>query len=44
MSAVKERKTAAERRVDILEAARAEFADRGLDGASTDTINRRAGL
>src|SRR5918912_360707 len=44
MSAVTERKTADERRAEILEAARAEFADRGLDGASTDTIARRAGL
>src|ERR687885_2722189 len=39
-----ERKTAEERRAEILEAARAEFADRGLDGASTDTIARRAGI
>src|ERR671932_68935 len=39
-----ERKTADERRAEILEAARAEFADRGLDGASTDTIARRAGI
>ena len=44
MSAVTERKTAEERKADILEAARAEFADRGLDGASTDTIARRAGI
>src|SRR5918912_1140085 len=44
MSAVTERKTADERRADILAAARAEFADRGLDGASTDTIARRAGI
>ena len=44
MSAVTERKTAEERRADILEAARAEFADRGLDGASTDAIARRAGI
>src|ERR671932_278920 len=39
-----ERKTADERREDILEAARAEVADRGLDGASTDAIARRAGI
>ena len=38
------RKTAEERRVEILEAARAEFADRGFEGASTDTIARRAGI
>ena len=44
MSTTAERKTAEERRVDILEAARAEFADRGLDGASTDAIARRAGI
>ena len=44
MATVTERKTAEERRVEILEAARAEFADRGLDGASTDTIARRAGI
>jgi AcrR family transcriptional regulator len=38
------RKTADERRIDILEAARVEFALKGLYGASTDTIARRAGI
>ena len=44
MTTATARKTADERRAEILEAARAEFADRGLDGASTDTIARRAGI
>ena len=39
-----ERKAAAERRQDILEAAREEFALRGLHGASTDAIARTAGI
>jgi AcrR family transcriptional regulator len=39
-----ERKTAAERREEIIAAARQEFADRGLAGASTDEIARRAGV
>ena len=44
MASTATRKTADERRVEILEAARAEFALKGLYGASTDTIARRAGL
>jgi AcrR family transcriptional regulator len=39
-----ERKTAEERRVEIVDAAFAEFAERGLHGASTDAIARRAGV
>src|ERR671931_1216380 len=39
-----ERKTAAERREAVLEAALIEFAERGLDGASTEAIARRAGI
>jgi AcrR family transcriptional regulator len=42
--ATKTRQTAEERRVDVLEAARAEFAHRGMDGASTDAIARAAGI
>ena len=42
--AVAERKTAAERREDVLEAAREVFAEHGLSGASTDEIARRAGI
>lgn len=38
------RKTAEERKVEILRAAREEFACSGLHGASTDAIARRAGL
>src|SRR5215471_2315704 len=38
------RRTAAERREEILEAALTEFADGGLHGASTDAIARRAGI
>jgi AcrR family transcriptional regulator len=38
------RKSAAERREDVLEAARAVFADHGLSGASADEIARRAGI
>jgi AcrR family transcriptional regulator len=41
---VHERKSAEERREDILEAARLEFAERGLEGASTEEIARRAGI
>jgi AcrR family transcriptional regulator len=44
MSTVTQRKTAEERREAVLEAARPEFAQRGLDGASTDEIARRAGI
>lgn len=39
-----ERKTADERREEIVTAAFAEFAERGLHGASTDAIARRAGV
>jgi AcrR family transcriptional regulator len=42
--AVAERKTASERREDVLEAAREVFAEHGLSGASTDEIARRAGI
>ena len=42
--AVTTRQTAAERREAVLEAARHEFAEHGLHGASTDTIARRAGI
>jgi len=38
------RQTADERRATVLEAARHEFAQHGLHGASTDTIARRAGI
>ena len=38
------RQTAQERREAVLEAARHEFANHGLHGASTDTIARRAGI
>jgi AcrR family transcriptional regulator len=38
------RRTADERRVQILEAARDEFALKGLYGASTDLIARKAGI
>ena len=38
------RKSAEERRNDILEAALVEFAQRGLHGASTEEIARRAGI
>jgi AcrR family transcriptional regulator len=43
-TASRPRKTADERRESILEAALVEFADRGLDGTSTDDIARRAGI
>src|SRR4029079_4199635 len=39
-TASKTRKTAAERREAVLDAALVEFADRGLHGASTETIAR----
>jgi AcrR family transcriptional regulator len=39
-----QRKSAEERRDDILEAALVEFAERGLHGASTDEIAKRAGI
>jgi len=38
------RQTADERRVTVLDAARVEFAQHGLHGASTDAIARRAGI
>jgi AcrR family transcriptional regulator len=38
------RQTAEARRADVLEAARHEFAQHGLDGASTDAIARKAGI
>jgi AcrR family transcriptional regulator len=41
---VTERKTKDERREEILEASRAEFAERGFAGASTEEIARRAGI
>jgi AcrR family transcriptional regulator len=44
MAAVTERKTAEVRREEIVEAAFAEFAQRGLHGTSTDAIARRAGV
>jgi AcrR family transcriptional regulator len=42
--AVTERKTAEERRVDVLDAALSVFAEHGLSGASTDEIARKAGI
>jgi AcrR family transcriptional regulator len=39
-----QRKSADERRDDILEAAMIEFAERGLHGASTEEIAKRAGI
>lgn len=42
--AVAQRKSATERRDEILEAAVHEFAAHGLDGASTDAIARAAGI
>ena len=44
MATTTERKTAAERRESVLEAALTEFADKGFEGASTDTIARAAGI
>jgi AcrR family transcriptional regulator len=38
------RRTAEERRIEVLDAALEEFAEHGLDGASTDVIARRAGI
>src|ERR1051325_11120065 len=39
-----QRKSAEERRDEILEAALIEFAERGLHGASTEEIAKRAGI
>ena len=44
MATATPRQTAGERRVAVLEAANVEFALRGLHGASTDAIARRAGI
>ena len=44
MVAQVQRKSAEERRDDILEAALVEFAERGLHGASTEEIAKRAGI
>ena len=44
MTQASARKTAEERRHEIVEAAYAEFADKGLHGTSTDAIARRAGV
>src|SRR5947207_13237264 len=42
--AVSTRKSATERRDEILEAALVEFAARGLDGGSTETIAKAVGI
>ena len=44
MATTTTRQTAEERREAVLEAARHEFAEHGLHGASTDAIARRAGI
>src|ERR671936_3165319 len=44
MAVQTERKTAAERREAVLDAAMIEFAARGYHGASTEEIARRAGI
>jgi AcrR family transcriptional regulator len=44
MATTAERKTAQERRDEIVDAAFAEFAQKGLHGTSTDVIARRAGV
>jgi AcrR family transcriptional regulator len=44
MTAATARKTAEERREEILDAAMTEFARHGYEGASTDTIARAAGI
>ena len=44
MHVVTERKTAEERREEILLVAMDEFGEHGLDGTSTDTIARKAGI
>src|SRR5919201_3562838 len=44
MATATERKTAQERRDEIVDAAFAEFAQKGLHGPSPDVIARRAGV
>ena len=44
MSATAPRQTAAERRESILDAALIEFAQRGVEGTSTENIAKRAGI
>src|SRR6266516_366908 len=44
MATTTERKTAEERREEVLDAALAVFAEHGLSGASTDEIARKAGI
>src|SRR5262249_59011918 len=44
MATTTERKTAEERRVQVLDAALEVFAEHGLSGSSTDEIARRAGI
>src|SRR5262249_42958315 len=44
MATTTERKTAEERREQVLDAALEVFAEHGLSGASTDDIARRAGI
>ena len=44
MATAIKRKSAEERREEILDAALQEFAQRGLHGASTEDIARRAGI
>src|SRR5205809_2981842 len=44
MVSASKRKTAEERREAVLRAASDEFAERGLEGASTDAIARKAGI
>jgi AcrR family transcriptional regulator len=44
MAVATERKTAEERREEVLEAALAEFAARGLEGASTEAIAKAVGI
>src|ERR671937_1959205 len=44
MAIAPKRKSAEERREAVLDAALEEFAERGLDGASTEAIAARAGI
>jgi AcrR family transcriptional regulator len=44
MATTTERKSAEERRIDVLDAALEVFAEHGLSGASTDEIARKAGI